>query len=125
MTKTNKSGRPKKEIDFDLVEKLCQIQCTGEEIASVLSINYDTLNNRVKEIHKVNFSDYIKRFASTGKASLRRMQWKSAEKGNTSMLIWLGKQYLDQREPERNEVVTDDKLDVIFQAAEKVISENV
>jgi hypothetical protein len=30
-----------------------------------------------------------------GKASLRRMQWRAAER-STAMLIWLGKQYLGQ-----------------------------
>jgi len=33
-----------------------------------------------------------------GKSSLRRIQWKSALGGNTTMQIWLGKQYLQQRD---------------------------
>lgn len=33
-----------------------------------------------------------------GKASLRRMQFKSAEDGNVTMQIWLGKQMLGQRD---------------------------
>ena len=33
---------------------------------------------------------------SEGKISLRRYQFRQAEKGNASLLIWLGKQYLGQ-----------------------------
>ena len=33
-----------------------------------------------------------------GKVSLRRQQWKAAEKGNITMQIWLGKQLLKQSE---------------------------
>jgi hypothetical protein len=91
-------ARPKKDIDFNMVDKLLAIQCTGEEIASVLNINYDTLEDRVKKLFKVSFSDYSKQKRAGGKASLRRMQWKKAENGDSTMLIWLGKQYLEQKE---------------------------
>ena len=37
------AGRPKKEIDMDLVEKLANIQCTQEEIACVVGCSVDTL----------------------------------------------------------------------------------
>jgi hypothetical protein len=33
---------------------------------------------------------------AVGRMSLRRKQWKAAEDGNTTMLVWLGKQYLGQ-----------------------------
>jgi len=33
-----------------------------------------------------------------GRSSLRRLQWKSATNGNITMQIWLGKQYLGQRD---------------------------
>ena len=49
----NKGGRPRIEIDFEPggeVEKLCALQCTGEEIAAFVGVNYDTLNSRVKEL---------------------------------------------------------------------------
>jgi hypothetical protein len=41
--------------------------------------------------------------------SLRRLQWKSAEAGNTTMQIFLGKQWLDQTEK------TDDNISVDFE----------
>lgn len=100
----NVGGRPKIEIDFDMVEKLCQIQCTGEEIASVLKINYDTLERRVKSVYGISFAEYIKNHSEGGKCSLRREQWKAAMKGNATMLVWLGKQYLGQRDKVDNAI---------------------
>ena len=99
-------GRPKiifTEKQWQTIDNLCKIHCTGEEIADVIEVDYDTLNARVNEIHNMNFSDYIKRYAGQGRASLRRMQWKSAEKGNTTMQIWLGKQILDQKDKQEVE----------------------
>lgn len=107
-------GRPKIEIDFKLVENLCEIQCTGEEIASVLEIDYDTLNSRVKEKYGIGFSEYYKKKAETGKMSLRRMQWKAAERGNTTMLVWLGKQYLGQKDKQELSGDGDQPLIVKF-----------
>jgi hypothetical protein len=92
----NPDGRKPNVIDWPKVEKLCYIQCTGEEIASILGIDYDTLEKAIKREHKLCFTDYYKKHAAGGRASLRRMQYKSAEKGNPTMLIWLGKQYLNQ-----------------------------
>lgn len=91
-----KTGRPKIEVDFAEVDKLCQIQCTGEEIASFFGISYDTLERRCKEQFKVSLAEYIKEKSAKGKSSLRRLQWKAAMNGNVTMLIWLGKQYLGQ-----------------------------
>lgn len=87
----NKVGRPKKEIDYGTVEKLAGIMCTQEEIAYFLGVSSRTLQ-RDEEFCRV-----YKKAQETGKMSLRRMQWKLAEK-NTAMAIWLGKQYLGQTE---------------------------
>ncbi len=94
----NKGGRPQKAIDYAVLETLVRIQCTGEECAAVLKMDYDTLNRKLQEAGEGGFTDYFKRFASHGRASLRRMQWKKAEQGHTTMLIWLGKQMLGQKD---------------------------
>lgn len=85
------AGRPKKEIDYSTVEKLANIQCTQEEIANFLNISVRTLQ-RDEEFCRI-----YKKGQDNGKMSLRRMQFKLAEK-NTAMAIWLGKQYLGQTE---------------------------
>lgn len=94
-------GRPKKVLsakDWDSVKYMCIIHCTGEEIAGVLGMDYDTLNRNCKEKYDISISEYIKQNQTNGKMSLRRAQWKAAENGNVTMQIWLGKQWLGQKE---------------------------
>ena len=45
------------------------------------------------------------------------MQWDAAKKGNTTMLVWLGKQYLGQKEP-KQEFELDTNNEVINQIKE-------
>ncbi len=100
-------ARPQKQIDWDQVEKMCAIHCTGEEQAAVLGVDYDTLNAACKREQGVGFSDYFKQKASNGKMSLRRKQYTAAMDGNTTMLVWLGKNWLgqtDQVEPEAQDL---------------------
>jgi beta-N-acetylglucosaminidase len=89
-------GRPKTEIDKKIFEGLCEIQCTKSEICNVLKCDEKTLTRWCKDTYNLSFSEAYKKESETGKMSLRRMQWESAEKGNTTMLVWLGKQYLGQ-----------------------------
>ena len=70
----------KKQINYDLLKPMCKIQCTGEECASALNMDYDTLNTRLEEDGHGGFSDYFKKNRGEGLVSLRRMQFKSAEK---------------------------------------------
>jgi hypothetical protein len=92
----NPVGRPRIEIDFDTLEKLCQLQCTRDEICGFFDVDDHTLSTKVKEKGYENFSAYYKRHLGTGKISLRRLQWKNAENGSVPMQIWLGKQMLGQ-----------------------------
>ncbi len=94
----DKGGRPKYEIDYKVLDSLCGILCTGEEIAAILCVDYETLNRRLREEGNVGFKEYFKKKSSNGKASLRRKQFKTALDGNTTMLVWLGKQHLDQKD---------------------------
>jgi hypothetical protein len=70
--------------------------CTGEEITSVLDVNYSTLERACKREKECAFADHIAQKKLGGKASLRRNQWKLAENVNATMLIWPGKNYLGQ-----------------------------
>lgn len=100
-------SRPKKDLtekEWASVDYMITIHCTGEEIAGVLGMDYDTLNRNSKEQKGMPISEYIKQGTSKGKMSLRRLQWKSAENGNTTMQIWLGKQWLGQADSITNDV---------------------
>lgn len=91
-------ARPKKEINQEIFENLCQINCTEEEVCAVLSVTDKTLARWCKETYQESFSEVYKRFAQSGKTSLRRAMWKNALKGNTTMQIWLSKNVLGMKE---------------------------
>lgn len=91
-------ARPKKVINQKQFESLCAIQCTQEEICNVLDVCDETLTRWCKEVYGLSFSEVFRQKRDLGKSSLRRNQWKLAEKGNSTMQIWLGKQILNQSE---------------------------
>lgn len=90
-------GRPRKEIDRLQFERLCGIQCTEEEIAGVFDCSVDTIENWCKRTYESKFSEVYKIYSASGKASLRRTQFKLAER-SAAMAIFLGKQYLGQKD---------------------------
>lgn len=107
MTKEKKksnAGRKQIPINKEEFEKLCFLQCTLEEIAGFFDCCDDTINNWCKKTYNENFSGIYKKKSEKGKISLRRLQFKHAEK-NPQMAMFLGKVYLKQREntPEGNE----------------------
>jgi len=100
-------ARPKKVIDWEQFDELCSILCTQEEIASVLKVSVSTLKRMVKAEKGESFDLYYKKASAGGTTSLRRLQFKAAEGGNVTMLIWLGKQLLGQSD----KIETEDKTD--------------
>ena len=83
-------GRPRIELDEKKVAKLAGIGCTIPEIAAVLNCSKRTL--------EANYRTIIAKGWEEMRQSVRRMQYKSAQGGSVAMQIWLGKQYLGQRE---------------------------
>lgn len=92
-----KTGRPKKPISKRQFEELCQIQCTREEICAVLDVSEKTIDKWCNETYGKAFSLVFAEKRQGGRTSLRRKQWNLAET-NSTMAIWLGKQYLDQKD---------------------------
>src|SRR5689334_8859350 len=93
MTETDRKrgrGRPRKVVDAKIVREMAAIGCTAAEIGAVVGCSVDTLDR--------NFADALKEGREAGRATLRRMQWAAAKKGNPTMLIWLGKQMLGQKD---------------------------
>ena len=85
--KTKSIGRPKKELDKDVIAKLSQIGCTQEEIGSGVGISARTLQRR--------YADLVAENKNIGKASLRKKLWEKALKGDPKLLIWLSKNELN------------------------------
>lgn len=103
-TKTVIRAKPKKPgpkgrvIDWPTFEKLCGLQCTQEEICNFLDVSHTTLREHARKYYNEHeFSQIYKRFADNGKTSLRRHQF-VLSRTNASMAIWLGKQWLGQRD---------------------------
>ena len=88
-----KGGRPKAKIDPKQVIKLAQLQCTYEEVAAFFDVNKSTISR--------SYATEMDKGREIGKMSLRRNQF-NLTKTNATMCIWLGKQYLGQREPANN-----------------------
>jgi len=93
-------SRPQKPIDWKVVDDLLMAGCYGTEIAEHFDMHYDTFYNRVSEQYSMGFTEYCALKRKKGDSLLRMVQYQVAIKDkNTTMLIWLGKQRLNQREP--------------------------
>lgn len=102
-----KTGRPRKEIDREQFEKLCELQCTESEICDFFDVCEDTLNSWCKRTYGGTFSDTYAKKRVGGKISLRRAQFRLAEK-SASMAIWLGRNYLNQVDKPEDSVEAED-----------------
>ena len=84
------AGRPRAEIDQTTVVKLARLHCTQVEIAEWFGVTESVIRRR--------FGDLIRQCYAETRARLRQEQIRQALAGNTTMLIFLGKVLLGQRE---------------------------
>ena len=98
------AGRPAKEYDQKTFVDLVGLGCTQEEICWFFRdetgkpANIDTLSRWCKRTFDQNFQEFYKNNGAVAlKIKLRRNQLKLSEK-SAAMGIWLGKQYLEQRD---------------------------
>lgn len=114
-------ARPRKEIDQKQFENLCGLQCTLEEICGWFDVCSDTLEAWCKRTYKRSFSEVFAQKRGAGKISLRRSQWRLAEK-NATMAIFLGKQFLGQRD--NIDVTVSDAKGIALDELEKMVMED-
>nr|DAW44995.1 MAG TPA: hypothetical protein [Bacteriophage sp.] len=97
--KESTDGRPKLVLNEEGKKMLVQLfsrMCTHEDVEALMDVDIDTL----KAPHNIEaFSSAKKKGFAQARYSLRSMQFMSASEGNVPMQIWLGKQYLGQKEP--------------------------
>ena len=77
-------------LDAETVKSNAQLGCTTGQIAAILGCKRGTIERR--------FGKLIARTRAEQVAALSKMQWDKAKEGNVPMLIWLGKQWLNQSE---------------------------
>ena len=92
----NKGGRPPIAINWTVLDALLAVQGTLEECASYFECSVDTIERAVEREHGMGFAEYRDQKKGKGLISLRRKQFALALGGNVTMLIWLGKQLLNQ-----------------------------
>jgi hypothetical protein len=111
------NGRPTANIDKEMFEKLCSIQCIMMEICDWFRVDDVTLDKWCKRTYGGGFSEIYQQKRSFGKISLRRSQFQNALEGrNPTMQIWLGKQYLGQSD--KTEVKSD--MNISMKEAEEL-----
>lgn len=93
-----KIGRPIKypQVNGETVQKLASIGCNLSEVGYFFGCDSRYIIER--------FGDYFDKGRQNLKERLRRKQIQVALRGNVIMLIWLGKQYLDQTEKQDTKV---------------------
>jgi len=84
-----------KQVDLKLVSDLAGLFCTQTEVCKIVGISERTLRGRA------DVAEAYKKGQENGKVSLRRMQYRLAEK-SPAMAIFLGKQYLGQRDKQES-----------------------
>jgi hypothetical protein len=110
---TATAGRPRVVVDERTLAGLAAIQCTYLEMAAVLGVDESTL--------RTHYKDLIEKEREGGKISLRRSQYSAALKGNVTMQIWLGKQYLGQRDKQDVDVAVAPKQQTVVIGGRTII----
>ncbi len=88
-------ARPEAKIDLVELEKLCNMQCTDEEIAAFFGVNKRTIMRRRKV---AKFRDIMDRAKAKGRISVRRHLFRLAGKDNVAAAIFLSKNLLGYRD---------------------------
>jgi hypothetical protein len=89
------NGRPRAKLDPAEVEKLARIGATQREIAAWFKISKATVE---RHLRNPRLHEMFERGNAAFDLSIRRKQAELAMAGNVTMLIWLGKQRLGQRD---------------------------
>jgi len=104
-------GRPEKSISLEIVNELLEAGCLGTEIAGHFGVHPETLYDRVAKESGLLYSVYSQIYKQKGEAKLRKAQYDKAigdsEKGDNTLLIWLGKTRLNQREKDEQVVTAE------------------
>jgi hypothetical protein len=88
-------ARPRKTINEKRVIELASKGLTVKEIAAFENVSHDTITRR--------FASALERGRLLCNGSIRSKQVQVAMKGNTTMLVWLGKQLCGQRDKTETE----------------------
>jgi hypothetical protein len=94
--KKGKPGPQPRGINLAVVTGCARVGCTHEEIAVACGVSRRIFFDRLSDDPRIQAAIDLGR--ETGKKLLRQAQWRAALKGDRTMLIWLGKNILGQRD---------------------------
>lgn len=110
----NKGGRPVVDIDWKMLDEAI-VWASQEYCAERLGCSVDTLSRRIKEHYGMSFAEYKNKRREPLKINLLVKQYEVAMRGNTTMLIWLGKQHLGQSDQVKvKDIGQDDEHELEF-----------
>jgi hypothetical protein len=112
--------RPPIPIDWNKVDKFLESGCPGTDIAGFLGCHPETFYARCKQEKGIGFTEYATQKRSSGDNLLRAAQMQAALQGNTSMLIWLGKNRLQQKDDPLQDVAFNGTLSVVMDDLKKM-----
>jgi len=99
----------KARISLAEVQRLSRLNPTHSELAAYFGVSLATIDRRFRDDEK--FRKAVADGNNERKTSLRRLQWEAATKGNTAMLIFLGKNELDQRDVAETQIKVTPAID--------------
>lgn len=87
------------QIDWEKVDQLLVAGCNGLQCAASIGVHYDTLARHCKSDKNSDFAVYMQEKRAHGDAMLLAAQYHKALKDkHPTMLVWLGKQRLHQKD---------------------------
>lgn len=104
-------GRPKKEISREQLAAICRMNPTKEDVAAFFDVSVDTIEKRCKQYDNCTFTAFRHKNMVHTRFSLIRNALKSAEAGNTALMIFCLKNlcgWADKVESDSNNNITFD-----------------
>ena len=100
------------QVVVDQVEIFGKLCATQREMASHFDVTMRTIENYMAD-HEGGFYRTYAQAAAVTKTSLRRVQISKAMDGDNTMMVWMGKQLLDQKEKVEEKIDTTQRIVVI------------
>ena len=105
-----KLGRPELPIDWSLLDHLLLAGCSIAECSTHFNLTAERLGERIHKQYGMYSNEYSHILRSKGDSLIRSAQMKKALSGDNTMLVWLGKNKLAQRDTPETQTVTEDTL---------------
>jgi len=123
------AGRPRAEFDKKQFTDLIALGCEEDEICWFFRdetgkpANRDTLSRWCKRTYDLNFQEYRKQNSLMAlKIQLRKNQLELSKK-SASMAIWLGKQYLNQKDRQEIAVASEGSLNDLIDGLREPVND--